>query len=1056
MGFLDKFRLEYESALTKLLLFMDRSDLQPIHHTELIGTSGINPSLVALNFVSIEGNSVYDRLLISPELPRNNIGQITPSWMRRYHHCTKGGWWCSGLDPLNDWQSMEWGTFKPDLPLAKPSSCGIDNREDKVIKYEHPPHTPTRLFCLRVTPEIWIETAKLFKIKLGSAINLDSPQERLRQRYGAAIGYWQWIIDAQIPVILCEGVKKAATLLSYGYPAIALPGINSGYRAVRDLNGNTISRHLIPDLKIFADRCKNIYICFDYEHLPRKAKLVDTAIVNLGELFQQSNCTVKVIRLPGVEKGVDDFIAAHKIDEFRRIYHQALDLEIDLAQSKQHSELTYQPNLSLNTRYLHDLDLPKTGIVGIKSPKGTGKTVALIPVVAAAQSSNRPVLLLTHRIQLGRFLCDRVGVNWIDRQIPAYGTDSLGLCLDSLWKINPADWDGATLILDEVEQSLWHLLHSSTCKKKRLGILKTFGNLIARIVATGGLIIAQDADLSDLSMDYLRQLANTDITPWIVVNHWQADRGWDVHFYDTPNPTALIHQLELDLRDGHKCYVTTDSRSGRYGSDTTCRYIQQTLKQLADCYTKTLVVCSHTTNTTGHPAVDFVSEINTQAPEYDAVFVTPTLGTGVSIDVKHFDRVYGIFQGVIPDPEVRQALARVRANVPRHLWCAKRGIGTIGNGSNNYRTLADWYQASYQENYALMCPITRIDVDLPFVYDPIHLRTWARFAARINASITLYRDAVKSGLLAEGHTLQIINQDRDRESLQALRTALMHATKVDPQKSIEIMGEIAILHKHKSQRDRQYHSIETQTRKIQQQVKIQAARAIAAAPDLHLREYQYLANKRFMTNLERAQVEKYKLQQRYGITISPELKLKDDKGYYGQLLTHFYLLNHQQYLPQSMYLIWDRDLESRLDRVFLPDANHHILKIQGLLALGIVDFLDPNREFQSTDPDLVSLKRTSYLCSQHIKRAIGIDIPHNSSGEVNSIVLLNRFLQLLGLKVQLTKSNVDRSGKKIDIYQLDRTLLNDERREIFEVWQHQQSKERPKMIMEPLPAICMK
>jgi Domain of unknown function (DUF3854) len=1004
---------------------MGQSELNPIHHAELIGGSGIHPSLLSLNFRSIDGNSTYDRLLISPDLPRNNIGQITPSWMRRYSHCPKGGWWCSGLDPLNNWQSMEWGTFKPDFP--------VKNQDGKLIKYEHPPQVPNRLFCLRVTRSIWELTAKLFKVKLPVEIQIDLS--------GTAIGYWEWIIDLQIPIVICEGVKKAATLLSHGYPAIALPGINSGYRVNRDIYGNTIGRNLIPELAVFANRCKSIYICFDYESVPRKAKLVDTAIVNMGELLQQSDCTVKVIRLPGVEKGVDDFISARKIDAFRAIYQQALDLEIDLAQSKRDNELTYVPNQSIDSRYLHNIDLPTTGIIGIKSPKGTGKTTALIPVVAAAQANHRPVLLLTHRIQLGMFLCDRVGVNWIDRKIPDRAKDSLGLCLDSIWKLNPADWDGATIILDEVEQSLWHLLHSSTCKKKRLAILKTFGNLIARVIATGGLVIAQDADLSDLSVDYLKQLANTDLEPWIVVNNWKAERGWDVQFYDSPNPTALIHQLELDLRDGHKCYVTTDSRSGRYGSDTIDRYIKQTLKQLEDCYTKTLVVCSHTTNTIGHPAVDFVSEINTQAPGYDAVFVTPTLGTGVSIDVKHFDRVYGIFQGVIPDAEVRQALARVRANVPRHVWCAKRGIGTIGNGSNNYRTLAYWYQESYKENYALMSPLTSIDVDLPFIYDPIHLRTWARFAARINASITLYRDAVKSGLLAEGHSIQIVSEDRDKQSLQELRTALIHATKVDPQKSLEIMGEIAALHKHKSQRDRQYNLIGTQTRKIQQQVKIQAAREIAAAPDLDRRDYQFLTNKRLTTNLERAQVEKYHLQQRYGIDITPELKLKDDKGYYGQLLTHFYLLNHQQYLPQSIYLIWDRDVETRPDRVFLPDANHHILKIQGLLALGMINFLDADRQFQATDPDLVSLKRISYLCSQHIKRAIGIDVPYNSSGEVSPIVILNRFLQLLGLKVTLTQSTIDNRGEKIEIYQLDRTLLCDGRDEIFSIWQRQQSRE---------------
>jgi Domain of unknown function (DUF3854) len=1004
---------------------MGQSGLHPVHHTELVTASGIDRALVALNFISLEKNSVYDRLFTSPQIPRNNSGQVIPSWMKRYAHCAKGGWWCSGLDPLNNWQPMEWGTFKPKSPAK--------SQDGKIIKYEHPPSVQTRLFCLRVTPEIWAKTASLFKGKLPAKIETDLN--------GAAIGFWQWVLDRQIPIVICEGVKKAATLLTHGYPAIALPGINSGYRVVRDFQGNTIGRNLIPELAVFANQRQPLYICFDYESVPRKLKLLDTAIVHLGELLQQAKSVIKVIRLPGSEKGIDDFITAQGIDAFGELYRLALDLEIDLAQSKRHSELTYAANRAVDLRYLHGIEFPASGLIGIKSAKGTGKTTALIPVVAAAQEHNRPVLLLTHRIQLGRFLCQRIGVNWINQEIPNSATDSLGLCLDSMWKLNPSDWEGGVIILDEVEQSLWHLLHSSTCKKKRLAILKTFQHLIARVLETGGLVIAQDADLSDISIDYLKKLANIEVEPWIAINHWQAEQGWDVYFYDSPNPTALIHQLELDLRAGHKCYVTTDSRSGRYGSDTIDRYIKQTLKQLEDSYTKTLVVCSHTTNTTGHPAVDFVSAINTQAPEYDAVFVTPTLGTGVSIDVKHFDRVYGIFQGVIPDPEVRQALARVRANVPRHIWCAKRGMGTIGSGSNNYRSLAYWYQENYKENYALMCPLTRIDVDLPFVFDPIHLRTWARFAARINASITLYRDAVKAGLIGEGHQIYMMSEDRDQQSLQDLRTALMHAAKVDPKKAIEIMREIADVHKQKNTRDREYTLIGTQTKKIQQQVKLQAARAIAAAPDISHREYQFLTNKRFLSDLERAQLEKYTLQQRYGVTVTPELKLKDEKGYYGQLLTHFYLLNHQQYLPQSIYLVWNRDAETRPDRVFLPDANHHILKIQGLLALGIMNFLDPDRELQITDPDLVSLKRISYLCSQHIKRAIGIDVPYNTSGEASPIVILNRFLQLLGLKVQPTRSSFDEHGKIIKVYQLDRSLLDDGRTEIFGIWQKQQSRE---------------
>ena len=44
-------------------------------------------------------------------------------------------------------------------------------------------------------------------------------------------GFRTWLAQQpQIPVIICEGAKKAACLLSLGYAAIALPGIFNGYR----------------------------------------------------------------------------------------------------------------------------------------------------------------------------------------------------------------------------------------------------------------------------------------------------------------------------------------------------------------------------------------------------------------------------------------------------------------------------------------------------------------------------------------------------------------------------------------------------------------------------------------------------------------------------------------------------------------------------------------------------------------------------------------------------------------------------------------------------------
>lgn len=88
-------------------------------------------------------------------------------------------------------------------------------------------------------------------------------------------------------LIICEGAKKAATLLSQGYAAIAIPGITSGYRVVKDDFGKVTRRQLIPDLGIFTLKKRTFYICFDFETKPKTIAAVNNAISQLGFLFQE-------------------------------------------------------------------------------------------------------------------------------------------------------------------------------------------------------------------------------------------------------------------------------------------------------------------------------------------------------------------------------------------------------------------------------------------------------------------------------------------------------------------------------------------------------------------------------------------------------------------------------------------------------------------------------------------------------------------------------------------------------------------------------------------------
>lgn len=104
---------------------------------------------------------------------------------------------------------------------------------------------------------------------------------------GEAEGFWSWVMERNVPVIICEGVKKAAALLTQGYAAIGIPGITNGYRVVRDEFGKVVSRQLIPDLGAFTITKRTFYICFDFETQPKKIVTVNNAISQLGFLFQK-------------------------------------------------------------------------------------------------------------------------------------------------------------------------------------------------------------------------------------------------------------------------------------------------------------------------------------------------------------------------------------------------------------------------------------------------------------------------------------------------------------------------------------------------------------------------------------------------------------------------------------------------------------------------------------------------------------------------------------------------------------------------------------------------
>ena len=121
--------------------------------------SVVDPDLIRLNVKSLSGDTPHEYLLYGlPRSERRNDGRLRDKWLRRYAHLSSGGWWVSGLDPLNDWQPMLWGRFKPDEPR-------IDESKNQPIRYESPPKVSNRVTYFDIPPYIWDRVAQRYGIK---------------------------------------------------------------------------------------------------------------------------------------------------------------------------------------------------------------------------------------------------------------------------------------------------------------------------------------------------------------------------------------------------------------------------------------------------------------------------------------------------------------------------------------------------------------------------------------------------------------------------------------------------------------------------------------------------------------------------------------------------------------------------------------------------------------------------------------------------------------------------------------------------------------------------
>ncbi len=660
------------------------------------------------------------------------------------------------------------------------------------------------------------------------------------------------------------------------------------------------------------------------------------------------------------------------------------------------AHLLVEPDLRLNQRYLDDLNVPNgTKLLCLKSPKGTGKTEAIARLVQQRYLYNMPILVLGHRKQLVQALCDRFSI----RSVYELNDDTgnligYGLCVDSVHgesqaRFNADEWSDALVIIDESEQVIWHTLNAGTdVRSYRLEVLEQMQRLFANVLSSEeGMIVLSDADLTNQSIDFVLGMANhRDIKPYVIVNDYRFEESWNVYLYRDSTPAKWYASLERQIANAKRVLVHLDSQkvTGNWSATNLASRLRSQFPEL-----KILVLDSETIADSNHPAFQAIAHgLDSLIANYDVVIATPVVETGLSIDLKgHFNCVFAALFGVTGDTQSRQAMARLREPVDRHIWCKSYGLGTEGGGETNPAAIVRSQVKSIQRQIRQLQDFALGNIDVN--PHPIALTVWATMAARHNSGVIKFRESVERGLIAEGHRV-IEAPDDDSTDLAQLSKEM------------------------RENRDANY---------------LAEREAIERSQNLDEFTAAKLKQQRAKTKTESRQLRKYQLQKRYGIPVTPELIEADDDGLYAKFKLHYYFTIGREFLS-------DREkaklaqLCKDSQKLWAPDANRTLLtaKIALLDELGVVELLNSDREYRGTDDDIVRLADKVIDKRFAVKSVLGCTVKYNDS----PIRVAQRLLGSLGLNLIKTGRDKVKGKAGARVYKF---LGNDVlRTQVFEAW----------------------
>ena len=918
------------------------------HHWAELQASAIAPDVAAANVASFgEGTGrhweherselvAHDRRRIQTESrtgkghPQAQAGHLAGALIRldrRYRHLQAGGWrslseGLPGLPAFDQW--------KPDAPRDRADKPG------RSIRYEAPPAFPDGggLLLPTIPERCW----RLICERQG----LPFPDPAT-----IAAGFWAWAQRTpRLRLLICEGWKKALCAVSHGYAAVALPGVQMGRRVAGDG-----SDRLIPALLALTAKGRPWLIAFDADAKPATARKVAAAAGALARTLRAADGRPEIARLPllpGTEKtGLDDLAATAGPEALAKAI-------ADTAPPPVLPTLRAADRIAAAGQWLGvacPLPSPEaTPLVVVQAPMGCGKTEAVAAALAPLAADGVPVLMPSHRKALGQAAAERVGVPWCpaprsDERLQGAAGCWDSWCPDSGLRISGDSWSGGALVLDEWAQACEHLLLSTgtALAKRRGSVLRTAADQLPRMRQT----VALDAQMPDWAVRLLERL--TGRRAYVIRSDHKPMAGRPLHAlrgFKTPKAaaTAFRAQWAQLVADGAPflCWTSAQKAGSKNAPQTLAALHRQRVPGA-----RVEVIDS----TTPEAAARLAADPDGFAAGLDALYVSPSISSGVSFASWRPAAVIALAGGRIAPEHAAQALARVRCpEVPAYLFAPETcpgGALRVGSGATDPADLIRHLRAVADP---LLGALEEGDAEGAWV------QGWGELGAQRNRQRFAYCATIAGLLEREGWALQ--------------------APGPEP---CPLAGELAA----------------ADLAAIAEAAQAAEDQTLLNAPTLSDQEAAELAGRRRkLEPAERAALDRHRLAAAWGLEGAPPSQAlldADRDGLRDRLRLGFLLTS-----PEALALIpaHDRAAIAALDaagRPFAPDRLRVALapRVRALLALGVPALLErfaAGETIAATDPAVVALHAAATAHRAQLAAAAGVSPGAKATGTLRALL----------------------------------------------------------------------